>query len=426
MTDGFEGYVTPTPEEYAEVLRTGLVVLDANVLLNLYRYTEALRNDLLAVMSSLADRLWIPHQVLTEFWRNRDRVLRDPRETAKTAVELQKIRGQAVSVVQSWVNRVALKPEQASVIIKGLTEGFDSVLASVGELNDTVAIDAARDTNKDMALASLNMILRGKVGEPLSEDKLAAALIEAQRRIDEKVPPGYMDRKKDSAEGAGDYLIWEQTLIEVERRRVNVLFVTGDAKEDWWRGEGGERRGPRVELVDELRERAGVRLFMVRPAQLLAYASEILSVSIQEDSVQDADRVDTFLAEPEPYMEHGGWNQEALNYLLSRLVDEAPSQALVLVQAANQGGYVTRSQVFEVANYPEERSLRGFTRPFNRIAQLMREEGRLPEQAVDLFRAVYNEDSPAVGVAAGFQIHDDVLPLFLRRIRERVPEAEDD
>ncbi|MFI9528512.1 PIN-like domain-containing protein [Micromonospora rosaria] len=393
--------------------------MDANVLLNLYRYTADARDDLLAVLSALSDRLWAPHQVLTEFWRNRDRVLRDPRDTAKTAEELQNIRGQAVKAVQTWVNRVALEPAQASAVVEKLTAGFDKVLLYVDEFRDTAAIDAARDTNTDVVLSSLNSILHGRVGEPLDEKAHSSALVEAQRRLDEKIPPGYMDRKKDIAEGAGDYLVWEQSLREAEKRGADLLFVTGDAKEDWWRTEGGERRGPRVELVNELRDRAGVRLFMVRPAQLLKYARAVLSVTVREDSLQDADRVDAFLSEPEPDLLHGGWSQETLTYLLDRLSNEAPSQALVLVYAANQGGYVTRSQVYEIAGYPEERSLRGFTRPFNRIVQAMRDEGILPEQAVDLFWAVYNDDSPAFGVAAGFQIHENALPLFLSRIRER-------
>lgn len=419
MVDGFEGYVTPTAEEYAEVLRTGMVVLDANVLLNLYRYTADARDDLLAVLTELSDRLWVPHQVLTEFWRNRDRVLRDPRDTAKTAQELQEIRGRAVRAVQTWVNRVSLTSERASEIIEQLSAGFDKVLLNVDKFKDPAATEAARDTNTDVVLRSLASILRGRVGEPLDEKDLAVALVEAQRRLDEKVPPGYMDRKKDNAEGAGDYLVWEQTLREAERRHSDVLFVTGDVKEDWWRTEGGERRGPRVELVDELRDRAGVRLFMARPGQLLSYAGVVLSVAVREDSVQDADRVDTFLSEPEPHLEYGGWSQEALTYLLNRLTNEAPQQAVVLVAAASQDGYVARSQVYEIAGYPEERSLRGFTRPFNRIVQIMRDQGTLPDEAVDLFWAVYNEDSPAFGVAAGFQIHDDVLPLFLSRIRDR-------
>ncbi|NEB93188.1 DUF4935 domain-containing protein [Streptomyces bauhiniae] len=51
---------------------SGLVVLDTNVLLNLYRSNESTRRDTLAALARLRERLWIPHQVLAEFWRNRE------------------------------------------------------------------------------------------------------------------------------------------------------------------------------------------------------------------------------------------------------------------------------------------------------------------------------------------------------------------
>ena len=75
LYDDFRGYRVPTEAELTEALRTATAVVDANVLLNLYRYNEATRDDLLDVLQRLGDRLWIPHQVLREFWRNRLSVL---------------------------------------------------------------------------------------------------------------------------------------------------------------------------------------------------------------------------------------------------------------------------------------------------------------------------------------------------------------
>jgi hypothetical protein len=71
MFDGFEGYRKPSAQQQRDALRTALVVVDANVLLNLYRYTATTRDDLFAVLSTVGDRLWVPHQVMREFWRNR-------------------------------------------------------------------------------------------------------------------------------------------------------------------------------------------------------------------------------------------------------------------------------------------------------------------------------------------------------------------
>ncbi|RLK60440.1 PIN-like domain-containing protein [Actinokineospora cianjurensis] len=68
---GFEGYRSPTPEELRRVLTSGIVVPDTNLLLNLYRYTATARDTLLRALEKL-ETLWVPHQVLTEFWRNRE------------------------------------------------------------------------------------------------------------------------------------------------------------------------------------------------------------------------------------------------------------------------------------------------------------------------------------------------------------------
>jgi hypothetical protein len=122
-------------------------------------------------------------------------------------------------------------------------------------------------------------------------EELKLARIEARRRIEEKIPPGYMDANKKGDNAEGDYLIWHETLREANLRRVDVLFVTRDVKKDWWRIEKGHAKGPRWELVAELATNAGTRLFMLRPESLLKHAPDLLAVEVSEDSVQDARRV---------------------------------------------------------------------------------------------------------------------------------------
>jgi hypothetical protein len=185
-----------------------------------------------------------------------------------------------------------------------------------------------------------------------------------------------------------------------------------DVKEDWWREEHGERRGPRIELVDELRRRAGTQLFMLRPTQLLEYAGTALAVTVRDESVQDADRVDRLLSESEEAPPQGGWDTGSLTRLLRQLELEAPVQAATIGVAVRQNGFVSRDQVYAIGKYPEGRSLRGFTRPINRITQPYRDQRFVPEDAVDILWTVYNKESPDDGWAAGFRVHKDVLPLL--------------
>ena len=60
-----------TPDEINGVWEHGVIVLDTNILLNLYRYSEATRDEILSVMEKLKDRLWMPYQVGLEYFNNR-------------------------------------------------------------------------------------------------------------------------------------------------------------------------------------------------------------------------------------------------------------------------------------------------------------------------------------------------------------------
>jgi hypothetical protein len=412
LFDGFEAYVTPTPEDYKQLLMRGLVVLDANVLLNLYRYTTEARDDAVAVLDRLGDCLWVPHQALVEFWRNRESVLRDPQDTVKACQELEEYREKSIRALQSWANRVSLTPDRSNALVGALRSSFDAVLAGVEESTDAAAREWARDTNKDPVITKLAHTLASRVGPPLSPEAHSTAVVEGLRRVEAREPPGYKDKRKSDEGAAGDYLIWEQTICEVKNRDCDVLIVTGDVKEDWWREEAGERRGPRMELVEEMRRRSGRRLFMLRPTRLLDYARSILNVPIRPESVEDADRVDKLVAEFERKLPDGGWAPASLEALLDRLEDEAPVQADAIRAAAYQDGFISRAEVYELGDYPEDRSLRGFTRPINRIVQQFRDAGTIADGAVDVLLTVYNRDSPSVGWAVGFRIHADVLPLF--------------
>jgi len=67
--------------------------------------------------------------------------------------------------------------------------------------------------------------------------------------------------------------------------------------------------------------------------------------------------------------------------------------------------------VYELGEYDETRTLRGFTRPANRLAQEFRDRGIVPDTAVDILEAVYGPSISWVQ-ASGFRIPQDLIPLI--------------
>jgi hypothetical protein len=57
LFDGFEGYRVVADTDVDDALTSALVAVDANVLLNLYRYNAQTTGDLLAIFEKLGARL---------------------------------------------------------------------------------------------------------------------------------------------------------------------------------------------------------------------------------------------------------------------------------------------------------------------------------------------------------------------------------
>src|SRR6185312_16642733 len=83
----FPQYEQHAAERIEQAWKLGLFVFDTNVLLNLYRYQAATRDELISVLEQLSSRIWIPHHVALEFQRNRLKVLA---EQSRRFTEVQK------------------------------------------------------------------------------------------------------------------------------------------------------------------------------------------------------------------------------------------------------------------------------------------------------------------------------------------------
>lgn len=111
-------------------------------------------------------------------------------------------------------------------------------------------------------------------------------------------------------------------------------------------------------------------------------------------------------------IEPSGWNKDAYLDVLTKLLSRHHVQVAVIFEAIKNGtGYVTRERVYELGNYPENRSLKGFTRPVNRLTAEAAEAGLLPEEADDLLTPDYDPNVRSFQRAKGFIVPMDVVRL---------------
>jgi hypothetical protein len=208
----------PTEHELNSALQSALVVLDTNVLLNLYRYNESTRNDLLGVMRSLGERLWVPHQVMREFWRNRVSALVSRGAGTEQALNsLEKQRNAAAEALHQWAKTTAIEVSERDALIDKITTLY-SELEQIIQVHAPGTPKMVGSASDEPVLQELEALLDRKVGAAPDEADWQAAVDEGNTRVSRQQPPGYLDAEKiDSTlpEGAaGDYLVWHQTLLE--------------------------------------------------------------------------------------------------------------------------------------------------------------------------------------------------------------------
>ncbi len=403
LADGFEEYSSPTGDEWEIALADGLVVLDTNVLLNLYRYEESARDQFLGVLEALEARLFIPHQVAVEFWRNRENVLDARHELAEDVISrLSKLLSDAEGVIGEWRNRSGAS---------GSASELDALRSAVADVQSVVeaSVDGAKhstDTNADEVLRRLHVILQGRVGPAASEAVQRADVEEGLRRVEAKVPPGYKDQKKNGDDRAGDYLVWCQSLRAAKDASIPWLtVVTADSRsDDWFRRESGMTRGPRRELVREALDEAEVGLFIVTPNTLIARARDSLSVDVSDETLESVSSVGSSGRRPT-------WSASAVQSFLDRLRDEGPVQFAAVVEAARNDGFVARERVYELGDFDPDRTLRGFTRPATRIAQEMVSGGDLERDVTEPLTTLYESPDSYV-LASGFRVPDEFVEFL--------------
>lgn len=87
MKSVFPGHFRPTNQEFGKIWEESVFIVDANVLLNFYRYSDTTRRELEKALSEVKNRIFITHQAAKEFLKNRLIVTSGQSKEYTTAIE---------------------------------------------------------------------------------------------------------------------------------------------------------------------------------------------------------------------------------------------------------------------------------------------------------------------------------------------------
>jgi predicted nucleic acid-binding protein len=318
LLERFGAWLRPQPSaqdaERSSFFQHGVIVLDTNVLLSLYEYTETSREAVLSALERTAGRLWMPYQVGLEFVRgrratleSRKRALADAAaEVNKKLMTARKAITDARSLVcfqlekygQAYEEIAALQESMADAAVDAHLETYRAEFKRLlGMLKADHGLALSSPDAEDPILLRIAELYASGIGVQPDEVKLRKRLEEATGfRFPNKIPPGFSDAGKDTPlKSAGDFLLWEELIEYVSQlpeEGCRVLFVSNDTKEDWYEPAsqaGGSRPWP--SLLDELKRRAGADLRVETPVDFYGGIREFLDAELAEDTYAEIERV---------------------------------------------------------------------------------------------------------------------------------------
>lgn len=288
--------IRKTDEEKKDIWEHCLFVVDANILLNLYKYSESTRKQLIEIMNKLSDNLWIPHQVALEFLYNRTKKIHEQEQDYLGHLKaIDAAKDVSKNEIEKKLNPI--KKPFRKVNVDELTnkiEGFFNKLKSDVEEKNS---DRPNFNKKDIVLDFFHSQFSEKIGRAYDSDELEQLYKDGEERYLVEIPPGYEDLEDKKGQFKmygdtvikseyGDLILWRQIIDKAKEDDNSVVFITDDSKGDWWDLDKG-KKSPRNELINEFVNSTNQGFLMYNTESFLNNAKEIFEMDVQEDTIEE-------------------------------------------------------------------------------------------------------------------------------------------
>ena len=300
------------PEYYFDfktMWQQAIFVFDANVLLNVYRLTPSASTDLLTILDGLQDRIWIPYQFAKEYHNGLHFVEKDIKSRYSQAKnKLRDIKKKALDSLKELSDPTEFN------ISEGQVEAVGRAIDAVSDELSGFENDHNRRLQDENIREKIAELFDGRVGKATAlTDKKEIYKVGA-KRYENCIPPGYKDKGKKS-NPYGDLVAWFEILENAKALDKSIIMISDDSSsDDWFQISGSEVRGPRRELVDEMRTKADVDFYLYQTWELLKLAKQYLpglGDLVQDKTIEEVRRA-AFLGSVEVAIGQESWMRNRL------------------------------------------------------------------------------------------------------------------
>ncbi|WP_411991386.1 PIN-like domain-containing protein [Agarivorans sp. DSG3-1] len=284
MKDLFPGHFKDSEKELKKAWDESLFVFDANILLNLYRYSDSTRSEFIRILDKMKERIWLPHRAAEEYLNNRLVVIS---QQEKSYDETKN----SIDNLKQTLKNSRQHPFVSRDVMDNANGAFDKLLAEL----DSNKLTHTKRINDDEIQDAIAAMFESRVGQPYDNDELKNLIVEGESRYKEKIPPGFKDGGKggysnifvEKCKKYGDLIVWKQVIDKAITENQSIVLVTDDKKEDWWEKVNGKTLGPRPELVKEFRDKTNKSFHMYKADRFLELARVNLGENVSDEIVEE-------------------------------------------------------------------------------------------------------------------------------------------
>lgn len=221
----YPGYCKYTADK---LLKDAVLVLDTNILLSIIKFPNDYSEKIINIFSkyNLTKALFIPGTVGSEVIKQLDREL-DALDKQYTTIDnkLDNFIPEIENIFKGQGKKtypITDTKEIIEIIKKHFTEIKKEIEPKKEEKKDTKKL---RETILD---------LMNFVGPEYNEESKSKLIPIIQEKYKKGLYPGYKDSSKPEETKYNDAFIWQQTIDYSMQNKKDIIFVTGDIKDDWW------------------------------------------------------------------------------------------------------------------------------------------------------------------------------------------------
>ena len=283
-----------TIEKFQEICSSEhLIVLDTNVLLELYRQPANISLDVISALKRILNNIYIPRQVYDEYLKNYHKICGNEKKKYKKVTEelsdsLKKLQNDIAKKIGEYrkhnytdISKLQNDLNDKIKDIQNIITNFEKSHHEEIQLN----IDfLENDKVKEFIDLLYN---QSNIGGKITFSKKLLILQEGQIRYDNLIPPGFRDSAKVGEAKYGDLFVWKDIIAIVKEKNTNIIFVCNDTKEDWWEKNKDTPIDLRQELNEEFKEtNPSLSIHFLTLDKFFSYLAEELKLGKSKSALQ--------------------------------------------------------------------------------------------------------------------------------------------